>query len=564
MQYSFPALAIARLRELHKKRDFQELCNAFDAFVDVPTLFLWRGWIDVFFVYDAQWSDAFFQYHKRAQTSASRAICLILVYRKTLYIRGNTVERSCDEQEQLIRDITLATHGLLQPLLQDVKYNNVGFIIESLLHTVDAKSLDAQWRMHVVPQLKEGWRLIFLWGQVTIVMAHGAAREAIDEVLSDCELHERQLLEPLGLAYLSTDEQLAEDNEVVLFSNDAICGDMFSIDMAEYCFEQNDDASALAWIENKLPNLYDVPNANEWLDGAREMVETHAPSSALFIQLIEYGVAGGLLGALHTRALESDENALLLKNSERGHSDSMVALAERLRYQEQGEEARVWLLRAAALFNSEALYCLGDTASLQGLTYLTQAVQRLHGQALFDVALGVLNGDVQWKNHRVLLQTEGVDFDPPQVVELLEKARDAGIGEAATLLFDILSNYVDDATFFAMCYTAGQVDPLYVQEGYARALALGQSERIFEWAQLMLIAVGNREDVLFELGVAAHWLGRTHVATKSWTDAANKGHAASAQKLDDFRTGRLPVVIVPNNIGWQRTWRGLAEKFKRR
>ena len=564
MQYSFPAQAIERLRELHKQLDFQGLCDAFDAFIDAPTLFLWRGWIDVFFVYDAQWSDAFFQYHKRTQTSASRAICLILVYRKTLYIRGNTVERSCAEQEQLIRDITLATHGLLQPLLQDVKYNNVGFIIESLLHTVDAKSLDAQWRMHVVPQLKEEWRLIFLWGQVTIVMAHGAAREAIDEVLSDCEPHERTLLEPLGLAYLSTDEQLADESEVVLFSNDAICGDMFSIDMAEYFFERDDEASAIAWIENKVPHLYEVPNANEWLDGARDMVETHAPNSAILIQLIEHGVACGLLGALHTRALESDDNALLLKNSERGHSDSMVALSERLRYQEQGADARVWLLRAAALFNSEALYCLGNTASLQGLVYLTQAVQRLHGQALFDVALGVLNGDVQWKNHRVLLQTEGVDFEPPQAVELLEQARDSGVGEAATLLFDLLSNHVDDATFFAMCYTAGQVDPLYVPKGYARALVLQQSERIFEWAQLMIITVGDREDVLFELGVAAHWLGRTQIATKSWTDAANKGHAASAQKLDDFRMGLLPVAIVPNNTGWQRTWRSLSDKFKRR
>ena len=74
---------------------------------------------------------------------------------------------------------------------------------------VDAKSLDAQWRMHVVPNLGQDWRLIFFWGQVVVVMAHGEAREAIEEALSDCSEQERVVLEPLAFAYLSTDAQLA-------------------------------------------------------------------------------------------------------------------------------------------------------------------------------------------------------------------------------------------------------------------------------------------------------------------------------------------------------------------
>lgn len=562
MQHSFPSQNIERLRGFYAARDFEELCNAFAAFTKAPTLPMWRGWLDLFFVYDESWFDAFFKYHKIIQSSASRSIALLIVHRKVLHVRGNTVERSCAQQEQLIQDMVLATHGLLQPLFQDAAYNNLGFILEALLHTVDAKSLDAQWRMHVVPHLKEEWRLIFLWGQVIIVMAHGEAREVMDEALSDCEPPERILLDSLAQAYLSTDAQLASGKDVVRYSEDPICGDIFSIDMAEYCFEQGDNGAALAWIEEKIPHLYDILNSNEWLDGARDLIESHAPESALFAQLVELGVQRGLPGALHCKALQTGDNDLLLANALRGHADSMVVLAERLREQGSTEKAQEWLVRAANVYHSEALYLLGDTSSPEGLVCLTQAVQRLHGQALFDVALGVLNGEVQWKNHQVILQVSGSAFEPAQAIELLEKARDAGIGEAATLLFDVLANHVDEPTFFALCYTAGQADPTYIQTGYERALELGQSERILEWAQLML-AYENREDVLYELGVAAHWLGRTQLATKSWTDAANMGHGPSAQKLDDFREGRLPTAIVPSGTGWQRTWRNLAEKFKR-
>lgn len=524
---------------------------------------MWRGWLDVFFVYDTKWFDAFFQYHKKAQTSASRAICLLLVYRKVLHVRGNTSERSCAHQEQLIRDMILATHGLLQPLFNDTKYSNVAFVIEALLHMVDAKSIDAQWRMHVVPHLAEEWRLIFLWGQIIIVMAHSAARETIEEALSDCEPHERAILEPLTNAYLSTDAQLAQGTDVVMFSQDPLCGDIFAIDMAEYYFEQGDEFTALSWIEDKLLGLADILNANEWLEGAREMVDTYAPDSEVMEALIAHGVARGLPGALHMQAVAATDNGLLIANAEHGSADSMVVLAERLRDANEDEEANKWLRRAAAIFNSEAMYLLGNTQSEEGLDYLTQAVQRLHGNTLFDVALAVLNGDVQWKNHQVMLQTEGVDFDPPQAIYLLEKARDAGVGEAATLLFDVLANHVDDSTFFAMCFTAGKVDSTYIQKGYEKALELGQAERILEWSQLMLSAFGVREDILYEFGVAAHLVGRTPEAVKAWTDAANMGHGQSEQKLQAFRDGRLPSAIVPNDTGWQRTWRSLAEKFKR-
>lgn len=562
MQYSFPAQDIERLRVLHRNRDFQGLCNAFDTFVQMPSLPMWRGWLDVFFVYDSKWFDAFFQHHKKAPTSASRAICLLLMYREVLHIRGNTTERSCAPQEQLINDMILATHGLLQPLFNDSKYNNAAFVIEALLHIVDAKSLDAQWRMHVVPHLAEEWRAIFLWGQVIIVMAHGAARESIDEALSDCEPHERALLEPLSNAYLSTDSQLAQGTDVVLFSQDPLCGDIFAIDMAEYHFEQGDEETALAWIGDKLPGLYDILNANEWLDGARDMVEQNAPKSELLEALVAHGVEHGLPGALHIQALTENSREMLTRNAEHGHPPSMVELAEQLRA-EKNHEAHNWLFRAAGVFNSEALYLLGDTESEQGLEYLTQAVQRLHGNALFDVALAVLNNELQWKNHRVQIQDEGVEFDPPQAIYLLEKARDAGVGEAATLLFDVLANHVDEATFFAMCSAAGQVDSTYIRKGYDRALELGNSERMFEWAQLMLSAFGDESGILFELGIAAYQLGRTQAAVKAWTDAANMGHAASSQKLEEFRAGRLPAVIVPNDKGWQRTWRNLAKTFKR-
>ncbi len=564
MLHSLVSRDIDRLRNLYKQRDFLGLCQAFEEFVKSPSLPMWRGWLDIFFVYDRLWFDAFFEHHQKKPSSPSRAICMLLTYRKILHVRGNTLERSCANQEQLIRDMVLATHGLVQPLLQDNKYKDVGFVIEALLHMVDAKSLDAQWRRHVVPELGDAWRLIFFWGQVVVVMAHGEAREAIEEALSDCSEDERLVLEPLASSYLSTDAQLAAGEDVVRFSNDPLCGDIFATDMAEYCFEQGEHDAGLSWISEKLPHLYDMVNINEWLDTARLVVQEHAADSPLFAQLVQHGVQQGLPGAIHARAMETLDEDSFLANATSGHTDSMVVLSEILRQKGMQEDADKWLLRAANLFHSEALYMLGGPNSPLELDYLTQAVHRLHGQALFDVALGVLNNELQWKNHRVSLQKEGVDFDPPQAIDLLEKARDAGVEEAATLLFDVLSNHVDETTFFALCYTAAQADAEYLDHGYQKALALGNPERIFDWAQLMLDAHGDNRDILFELGCASFRLGRTTVAAKSWTDAANLGHSQAASKLDDLRAGRLPVAIVPSEGGWQRTWRHLAEKFKRR
>ena len=563
MLHSLVSRDIERLRNLHKQRDFLGLCQAFADFVKTPSLPMWRGWLDIFFIYDRHWFDAFFQYHQKSPSSASRAICLLLTYRKILHVRGDTSQRSCANQEQLIRDMVLATHGLVQPLLQDNRYKDVGFVIEALLHMVDAKSLDAQWRMHVVPNLGQDWRLIFFWGQVVVVMAHGEAREAIEEALSDCSEQERVVLEPLAFAYLSTDAQLAAGEDVVRFSVDPLCGDIFAIDMAEYCFEQGEHEGALSWISEKIPQLYDMPNTNEWLDGARVLIQEYAPQSSLFAQLVQHGVQHGLPGAIHARAMETLDEASLLANATAGHTESMVVLSEILRDSGREEEADKWLLRAASLFHSEALYMLGGPGSPIELDYLTQAVHRLHGPALFDVALGVLNNELEWKNHRVSLQKEGTDFDPPQAIDLLEKARDAGVAEAATLLFDVLANHVDETTFFALCYTAGEADSSYLRHGYEKALELANPERIFDWAQLMLEAHGSNQDVLFEFGAAAFRLGRTQIATKAWSDAANMGHTEAGLKMEAFRAGRLPMGIVPSQGGWQRTWRNLAEKFKR-
>lgn len=157
MLHSLVSRDIDRLRNLYKQRDFLGLCQAFEEFVKSPSLPMWRGWLDIFFVYDRLWFDAFFEHHQKKPSSPSRAICMLLTYRKILHVRGNTLERSCANQEQLIRDMVLATHGLVQPLLQDNKYKDVGFVIEALLHMVDAKSLDAQWRRHVVPELGDAW-----------------------------------------------------------------------------------------------------------------------------------------------------------------------------------------------------------------------------------------------------------------------------------------------------------------------------------------------------------------------------------------------------------------------
>ena len=473
------------------------------------------------------------------------------------------MERSCSQQEQLIRDIVLSTHGLLQPLCNDAKYENVAFIIEALLHMVDAKSLDAQWRMQVVPHLAEEWRLIFLWGQLIIVMAHGEAQEAIEEALSDCEPHERVLLAPLANAYLSTDAQLHQGNDVEIFSQDSLCGDLFAIDMAEYYFEQGNNEIALSWIGDKLQYVQEMVNSNEWLDGARDIVHENAPDSALMATLIACGVERNLPGALYLRAELLHCRELLIKNAASGHSGSMVRLAEYLRGDNLEEEANQWLLRAAGVFNSDALYLLGDIHSDKGLNYLTQAVQRLHGNTLFDVALAVLNNEVQWKDHAVILQVDGVQCDPPQAVYLLKKARDAGVGEAATLLVDLLSSYLDEATFFSMCYAAGQVDTKYIEIGYTKALELKQADKILEWSTSMIFAFGERKDVLFERGVAAHWKGQMQDAVQAWTQAASMGHNLSAQMLDDFHNGNLPTIISSVDKGWSRTWKSIAARFRR-
>lgn len=563
MNHTFPTQATEHLRHLYHAQDFKELCKAFDTFVGAPTLPMWRGWLDVFFIYDAQWFNAFVQYHKSVHSNASRSIFLLLSYRKILHVRGNTTEPVCSEQRQLVNDIILATHGLLQPLFQDPRYNNIGFVFEALLHMVDAKSLNVQWRMHVVPMLTDEWRLIFLWGQMVIMMAHRESREAVDHGLSDCRPEEKAILDPLVQAYLSTDEQLGQESTVVMFSQDPLCGDIFAIDMAEYCFEQGDHASGLAWISERLPHLYDILCANEWLDSARELVQKEAPNSELLPELIRLGVERGLPSAIHWSALANDDIEMLQANVLRGNTDSMVALSDYFDNEGLDEQSHALVVQAASVFNSVALYLLSGIGSPAELSYFTQAVQRRYGQAMFDAALGILDGEIQWDNDTISLQKEGAEFEPTQAIELLQWARDAGVDEAAPLLFDVLSEHVDDSTFFALCYSAGQSDTAYIQRGYDKALALGQAERILEWSQLMIAASGQNEDVLYELGMAAYQLGRTTIAQKAWTDAANLGNQGSKDKLDDLRQGRLPAVIVPKEAGWYKTWRGLTDKFKR-
>lgn len=566
MNHSFPTQATERLRHLYHAKDFKELCSSFDTFVSNPSLPMWRGWLDVFFIYDEQWFNAFVQYHRSVHSNASRSIFLLLSYRKILHVRGNTTEPVCTEQRQLVNDIMLATHGLIQPLYQDTRYNNLGFILEALLHMVDAKSLNIQWRQHVVPALADDWRLIFLWGQMIILMAHRESREAIENTLHDCRPDERTILDPLVKAYLSTDEQLGQEENVVLFSHDPLCGDIFAIDMAEYCFEQGDETSGLAWISEKLPHLYDVLCANEWLDSALELVQGSVPEHALVGELIQLGAARGLPNALHWDAVVKNDIDLMQANVLRGHTESMVSLATYLNddgTEEEKQQAAALMSRAASVFNSSALYLLSGIATSTELAYFTQAVQRRHGQALFDAALGIMDGDIKWEDNTISLQAEGVEFDASQAIELLEGARDAGVEEAAPLLFDVLSEHVDDATFFALCYTASQNNAEYLHYGYKKALALGQAERILEWSQLLIAANGESEDVLYELGVAAHRLGRNAIAEKAWSDGANLGHGLSKEKLDDLRNGRLPAVIVPNEAGWLKTWRSLADTFKR-
>lgn len=537
MQHLLVVRDIDRIRILHGTQNFEGLCSAFEHFVKEPSLPYWRGWLDIFYCYNQEWLDSFFHYHQKNPSMASRAISLLLLHRQVLHVRGNPNERTCARQERLMDDMVLAMHGLLQPLQQHDLYRSISFILEAMLHVMDGKALNAQWRIHVIPQLSDAFREIFFWTQIQIAISHNVVRDEMKDVLSDCEDTELSAFKCLIEAYLSSDEQLAHGGaDVVSFSTDPLCGDIFAIDMADYYFSKNENENARAWLVARLPDVPIMLNKNEWLDAAIDLLEEHAGDTDTFKDVLAMGIEAKLVNAIHLGIMSEDEPNIeaLTTLANKGHSESMVELYQLLRDdEEQIEVANLWLLRAARVFNSDALYLLGNDESKEGLSWLNDAVQRLHGEALFEAGLGVLEGGLVYTNQNLEIKEDGEDFDPQAAIELLEQARDAGMGEAATMLFDVLSEHVDSATFFSLCASAGKVDPSYLVHGYNKALFLQEPAHIVEWSRLLLESkIDNRAAVLFQYGCAAFQMGQRDVAENAWRNSAQDGCSESIEKLE--------------------------------